>query len=221
VPTGSSWLGQQGIDSNFVLSDDEEGEHWRSPRLRYNAQIDDKGVISSEWKPWPDVHVKTWLIPPESPRSGFHVRVHRISTGRFLKTVDAGFATDGQQGAEAFYRTLPVADTSTLSSAPGKVGRWETSGEALAVSSRGVVGVVDLSTNLKRDATVLALDANSHIIFPRPVAPLLSHDLLPSATAQWLVTAVFAVPFGEGTPVDWLPLWKNLPESPSFVQQSS
>lgn len=85
VPRQSYGLKEGAYDSMLALG---EGDgFYRTRRKCEYFKIEDNSVFSI-WKPYPDVVVETWLIPAGS----WHVRVHKINTGRHLETAEGAFA---------------------------------------------------------------------------------------------------------------------------------
>lgn len=70
VPTGCFTLEQFALASHLGLSDDR-GEFWKTRRLCEVAVIEDRDnqpVLRSIWRPFPDVKIETYLLPPvEAP----------------------------------------------------------------------------------------------------------------------------------------------------------
>jgi len=130
-----------GLDCTLSLSDDG-GRHFR---LREKCQEPalENGVLSSTWRPWPDVEVRTWLVPALPG----HLRVHRIRSQRALLLADAGFSIDRQ--------------------AKGYV---ELSAAAVANEAMGSA-VVDLHGN--RRAEILTHEAGFHLMWVSAVSPVL------------------------------------------------
>jgi len=89
IAAGNS-AGRAGLDCTFALSDDG-GRHFR---LREKCEVPEieNGALSSTWCPWPDVEVRTWLLPALPG----HLRIHRICSGRALHSSDGGFSIDRQ-----------------------------------------------------------------------------------------------------------------------------
>ena len=98
-------------DNALALSDDG-GETWKCRRETKEARVvvvdgdgnDEDGGdganamwLQSMWYPWKDVEVETWLVPPTLDAPAWHVRVHRIRTGRALTSAEGGFAIYGQR----------------------------------------------------------------------------------------------------------------------------
>ncbi|EIW77401.1 hypothetical protein CONPUDRAFT_129673 [Coniophora puteana RWD-64-598 SS2] len=205
VPTGALTLEELSADNALALSDDQ-GETWKCRRETREARIEDGKWLHSMWYPWKGVEVETWLVPPAQEAPLWHLRVHRVKTGRELTSAEGGFAIHGQR-----------EDGRALEPAPeGLIGTYEQSGEARATSSAGVSGVADLRSGGEREAKVIRTDANSNLIVARAVLPTLVAVYDPGE--HWLVTAVFAVPSreGENVPPDgWQNEWKKRPVIPA------
>ncbi|WP_293592774.1 DUF2264 domain-containing protein [Pluralibacter sp.] len=78
-------------DSMLMFS--EQDDYWRG-RRKCEAVTVAEGLIRSDWRPWHDVAVTTWLIPHEQG----HLRLHRVVTPRVLDCVEGGFAVNRHQG---------------------------------------------------------------------------------------------------------------------------
>src|SRR5204863_5338458 len=74
-------------DGMIGFSDD--GVHFRAREVLEEALIADDRLYS-RWRPFADVVVDTWLVPA----APWHIRVHRISTPRPLRTAEGGFAIE-------------------------------------------------------------------------------------------------------------------------------
>jgi len=72
-------------DSMLLLADDDE---YYGGRRECEAVEVHQDYILSRWSPWHDVHITTWLIACGE----WHLRMHKIDSGRALKTVEEGFA---------------------------------------------------------------------------------------------------------------------------------
>jgi hypothetical protein len=89
-------------------------------------------VLVSTWRPWADVEVTTWL----AAAAPWHLRVHRVRTGRALHAYEGGFAVDRDAGLDR---------------------REETAGSACAVSAAGdLSGLRDLPAPGGREQPDLA-----------------------------------------------------------------
>ncbi|ODO11645.1 hypothetical protein I350_00429 [Cryptococcus amylolentus CBS 6273] len=213
-PSGDMDIGQVAPDSMLALRDvsggvDEgDGETWRVRRKPIEARLERRGTdgvhLRAKWKPWHDVEVETWLFPPTSPSSSWYLRVHRITSGRKLRSVEGGWATYGQ-GPDG--RAL-VQDFSGVKSEGGD----EEEGWARAVTSGGAVGLKDLSFRGslgKRLGKLVQIDPNTNVIFSRGVLPSLVGEIDQGET--WLATAVFGKPTWE-TSQERENAWEDVPE---------
>ncbi|KAF9524341.1 hypothetical protein CPB83DRAFT_773953 [Crepidotus variabilis] len=205
VPVGNGTLEELGGDNTLALSDDN-GETWKCRRDTREARIEDGKWLRSMWYPWADVEVETWLVPPQETAPLWHLRIHRIKTGRQLKSAEGGFAIYGQR-----------EDGRALEPHEGEgFGIFEGSGEGRAVSSAGVSGIVDIIP-AGRMAQVIRTDANSNLIVSRAVLPTLLSGHSSGPRSLWLVTGVFALPSqgdGKGAPAGWEGEWRKRPVVP-------
>ena len=210
VPTGAYFVQAVGGDSMLTLSDDG-GESWKVRRVPIDARIEEMEgtpVLRSSWKPWPDVSVETILIPPHEGTDNWHLRVHRVRTGRKLVTSEGAWALNGEQVCDG--RELQVLGQD------GREGRQEAVNEALAVSQAGVVGLVELKA--KRQGKVLDEDANSNLVSGRSVLPTLT-TTLEAGHEVWLVAGIFAVPAGvHDWRETWQTAWKQRPMIPQWLE---
>lgn len=212
VPTGSYTLEQWVPESALALSDDG-GEIWKMRREVENAQfIQKEGLpcLYSEMRPWKDVEIRTWLLPPADSSPAWHIRVHCIKTGRDVKTAEGGFAILGTRQNDG--RGLAA-----LSIDSPNEGTESTESTALAVSRAGASGIAELSSSDVRHGGICNVDANSNLIEPRTVLPTLYADLKADSTT-WFVTAVFAIPASvEGWERIWKDQWKQMPKMSAGV----
>ena len=200
-----------GGDNMLALSDDE-GERWKLRRVAIDARIEEHEaslVLVAGWKPWADVDVETWLLPPTDEGPNWHLRVHRVRTGRDLKTSEGAWGLHGTQKKNG--RELEALG------AGSSEGRHESAKEALAVSIGGAVGIVELA-NVSREGKVLDADANSNIVDSRSVLPTLAMDL--KAGEDMWFAAVFAMPSSaEGWGDTWRKEWEKRPLVPEWLKQ--
>jgi len=227
VPTGCFTLEQFALSSQLGLSDDG-GEIWKTRRLCETAVIEtheDQPVLKSIWKPFPDVTIKTYLLPPVGATPNWHLRVHRIEAGREIMTADCAFAICNEKNIDGRYLglydsekhegTLPRIignyDLNTPEgSSPGSVG-------AFAVS-KGAVGIVDLDPASLRIAMLVNADPNSNLVESRTVIPTLQQTQKKDEVA-WYVAGIYAKPSGNGvTPESYLDGWENRPAIPKWLQ---
>jgi hypothetical protein len=98
LPAGDLGLVHGAYDSVLAVSDDTGPEgptHFRVREQPADAEVTAAdGTVRSSWQPWPDVEITTWL----SAAAPWHLRTHRIRTGRALHTAEGGFAVDRDGG---------------------------------------------------------------------------------------------------------------------------
>ncbi|KAF2150893.1 hypothetical protein K461DRAFT_229334 [Myriangium duriaei CBS 260.36] len=214
VPTGGYTLEQFVPESALALSDDN-GEIWKLRREVTNAKILDKAgpVLYSEMHPWEDVHVSTWLIPPTNETPQWHLRAHKIVSGRKVQSAEGAFAILGTRQIDG----RPLREL-------GAQGQEENEGTsahdatALAVSKAGAVGIKEL-VHSTRTGSVLNADANSNLIEPRTTLPMLVGDIKAGET-KWVVAAVFAMPASVADwTAKWRRSWEQKPSIPEWLQE--
>ena len=210
VPVGNGTLEELGGDSTLALSDDN-GETWKCRRDTREARIEGGRWLRSMWYPWKGVEVETWLVPPQEDSPLWHLRVHRISTGRPLTSAEGGFAIYGQS-----------EDGRALEPATGEnFGTYEEGGEGRAASRAGVSGIVDLGGKHVRKGRALRTDANSNLMVARAVLPTLMAEHEAGDGNIWLVTGVFAIPSilnEKGARSGWTREWEKRPAVPEEIQ---
>ncbi|TFK69347.1 hypothetical protein BDN72DRAFT_616247 [Pluteus cervinus] len=227
VPVGNGTLEELGGDNTLALSDDA-GETWKCRRETKEARFEGDKWLRSMWYPWKDVEVETWLVPPQPETSPlWHLRVHRIRTGRKLWSAEGGFAIYGQ-GQDGRALAPTAKDNEDF-------GTVEEGGEGRAASQAGVSGIVDLDlhhaissahpSDLRR-GRALRTDANTNLMVPRAILPTLLAEHEPTTTDRsdgrkdiWLVTGVFALPsVGEEEGAKgWLTEWARRPTVPEEI----
>lgn len=161
-------------DSVLALSDGED--HWRVRRKCEKVEITDNAVISW-WKPWPDVEIETRL----EFAYPWHIRTHRIKTGRVLETAEGAFAAAREDG---------LSPLKNLSDCPQG-------------AFYGGSGILDL--NGQRQAILQEPMPNTNIMVPRTVIPMLTGRIEPGE--HCLVCAVL----GEPSAAAAAAAWKNPP----------
>jgi hypothetical protein len=208
VPTGWYTLEQFVPESSLAVSDDG-GETWKMRRaLDGDSAMREYGgvpVLFSKWKPWLDVRVSTYLIPPTEGSESWHVRVHKVTAGRDVMLAEGGFAVHGCR----------ESDGRALSALGGNKAEGWAAGkrEAVVASRSGAVGIVDLADD-DRQGLILDADANSNLVEPRSVVPIL-RSALQAGHTRWLMTAVFAMPSSaEGWKEKWTKAWDARPALP-------
>ncbi|TCV95100.1 DUF2264 domain-containing protein [Biostraticola tofi] len=154
IERGAYGLNHASCDAMLLFS--EHDNYYRGRRESRSTTMTDQ-FIRSEWYPWDDVKVITWLIPCEHG----HVRIHCVETAREIDCVEGGFAVNYHR----LQQTLD--DTSAL----------------FIRSENGGSGVIDLLNN--RHTTTVITPPNSNIVYAEPsIVPCLAKDL--SAGTHWL-----------------------------------
>ncbi|AWV32351.1 DUF2264 domain-containing protein [Paenibacillus odorifer] len=165
VPRSEWGLSQGAFDSMLALS--ESGDNlYRVRRRNMETRIVDN-VLHSVWKPWTNVEVRTWIVAGLP----WHIRIHRIETGRPLDAAEGGFALGQEAGVEQQIG-LTTAAVSTA---------WGTSGV------KGLIGY--------EKAELIWPNANTNLLHPRTVLPTLTTFLEPGI--HWLASAVYGDPSGD------------------------
>jgi hypothetical protein len=219
VSTGSYTLEQFVPESSLALSDDG-GELWKMRRaLNGDSEIENHDgvpVLVSSMKPWSDVDVLTYLVPPAEDTPNWHLRIHRIRTGRDIQTAEGAWAVYGMRESDG--RNLTGFDGT-------KIGLNETIAEgtkidatsAFAASRTGAVGIAELAQE-ERKGSILLSDANSNLVDSRTVLPTLHKDLK-AGSSTWFVTAVYALPASvDGWKDQWKAGWEKKPILPTWLQ---
>jgi hypothetical protein len=220
VPTGGYTLEQFVPESALALSDDG-GEIWKMRREVENAQIVDKEglpVLYSVMHPWTDVEVTSWLLPPTDDAPNWHLRIHKITTGRDLQSAEGGFAILGTRGSNGRMLTDFTPESQNEGTAECGAG-------ACVASRAGASAVFELGhlsetgTKIERKGGICAADANSNLIEPRTLLPTLYADLKAGSTT-WFLTAVFALPATrEEWEGRWRTEWQRKPVVPGWVEE--
>jgi hypothetical protein len=166
LPAGELGLVHGAYDSVLAVSDDEgDPVHFRVRETCEDPVTEDDGTIRSTWHPWADVEITTWL----TAAAPWHLRTHRIRTGRALHTAEGGFAVDRDGGPAA---------------------REEGQGRALAVSADGdLSGLLALGEEgPARDGRVIEPLPGTNVLARRTALPTLLAELPPGE--HWLRCAV-------------------------------
>ncbi|RYO86722.1 hypothetical protein DL766_001582 [Monosporascus sp. MC13-8B] len=228
VPPGLFTLEQYALASQLGLSDDG-GEYWKTRRKSEYAGLeerDGKPVLVSIWKPFPDVTIRTTLVPPEESTPNWHLRVHKIEAGQEVMTADGAFAIKNERSVDGRYLDLYDAEKCE-GTFPKIIGNydlmtpegWAKGGQgAFAVSTAGAVGIRALEVEVERSANLVNADPNSNLVESRTVIPTLQHTIK-AGQAAWYVSAIYAKPSGDGVPPKtYLDGWDKLPEIPGWLK---
>ncbi|KAK3359283.1 hypothetical protein B0T25DRAFT_620900, partial [Lasiosphaeria hispida] len=228
VPPGLFTLEQYALASQLGLSDDG-GEYWKTRRLS-TSSLETRGgspVLVSLWTPFPDVAIKTYLLPPVPATPNWHLRVHHIRAGREVMTADGAFAIANQRMSDGRYLDLYDAAKAEGTS-PKLMGNydlstpeaWATGVAGAFAVSKGAVGIRALegeAGGVVRTATLVNADPNSNLVESRTTIPTLQHTLK-KGEEVWYVSAIYAKPSGEGVPKgSYLDGWEALPEVPAWL----
>lgn len=202
LPVGDLGLEHGAYDSVLAVSDDEgEPVHFRVRETCEDAAasgdgsvdgvdgVEGEGTVRSVWRPWADVEITTWLTAAVP----WHLRTHRIRTGRALHTAEGGFAVDRDGGLTA---------------------REEAAGRAAAVNAAGELsGLLDLSSTSAdaddgpaREGRVIDLLPGTNVLARRTALPTLLAHLPPGE--HWLRCAVL------GAGPAQAPAWQDAPPAP-------
>ncbi|KAI0124319.1 hypothetical protein BJ170DRAFT_638869 [Xylariales sp. AK1849] len=227
VPPGLFTLEQYALASQLGLSDDG-GEYWKTRRKSEYAALeyrDDQPILVSVWKPYPDVTVRTILIPSNESAPNWHLRVHRIEAGREVMTADGAFAIYNQRSIDGRYLdsydaekcegTFPkIIGNYDLNTPDG----WTTGRQGAFAASKGAVGIKSLEDKIERSAMLVNADPNSNLVESRTVIPTLQHTIKQGEIA-WYISAIYAKPSGEKVPREtYLDGWDTVPEIPAWLQ---
>ena len=161
VPRAEWGLAQGAFDSMLALC--ERDNLYRVRRRCEENDIQGR-LLYTRWKPWPNVEVRTWLIAGLP----WHIRIHRIETGRPLSAAEGGFA-------------LPAADDLSVDRQELRVSA------SCAAGTSGIFGLRGY-----REAEPVRPNANTNLLYPRTVIPTLTADV--AEGEHWLISAVFGHP---------------------------
>lgn len=228
VPPGLFSLEQYALASQLGLSDDG-GEYWKTRRLCEYAGIEDREgtpVLVSIWKPFPDVRIRTILIPSQEETPNWHLRVHHIKSGREVMTADGSFAISNVNSTNGRYLG-PYDETKHEGTYPKIIGNYDlktpdgwASGKSGAFAvSKGAVGIKALEPAEPRQAMLVNADPNSNLIESRSTIPTLQHTIK-AGESVWYVSAIYAKPSGVGVNKEsYLDGWAKTPPIPGWLEK--
>ncbi len=171
VVTDAYGIDKLAADNMLLLTDDPESGFYRYRRETHDHEIGGK-YLYSRWSVYDDTDAETWLVPLQEGR--WHVRIHRIKSGRTLFSAEGGFPL---AFGNDYY---PVPD----------VEKTAQKGYADTVSSAGRSFIKDLKN--ERTGYVIPSSPNANIMYSRVVVPVLKGEHKPGETI--LTSAVYAVP---------------------------
>lgn len=230
VPPGLFTLEQYALASQLGLSDDG-GEYWKTRRLSTSTleARNSVPVLVSLWTPFPDVHIKTYLIPPTEAAPNWHIRAHQIrAAGRTVQTADGSFAISSSRAADGRLLGLYDGSANHEGTRPRLMGNydvatpeaWASGLEGAFIVSKGAVGIRALEGSVGgRTATLVNADPNSNLIESRTAIPTLQGTVEKGQTV-WYVTGIYAKPDGEGVKrEEYLSGWEDVPEVPGWLKE--
>lgn len=227
VPPGLLSLEQYALASQLGLSDDG-GDYWKARRLSDYASIEDRdgeSVLVSKWRPFADVQVKTILVPPTEAAPNWHLRIHRIESGREVMTADGSFAICNVNSDNGRYLDLYDANKCEGTS-PKIIGNydlnspagWAAGEDGAFAVSKGAVGIKALEPRGTRRAMLVNADPNSNLVESRTTIPTLQHTVNKGQTV-WYVSAIYAKPSGDGvSKSSYLDGWDAPPALPGWLK---
>ncbi|KAK4229884.1 hypothetical protein QBC38DRAFT_80027 [Podospora fimiseda] len=227
VPPGLFTLEQYALASQLGLSDDG-GEYWKTRRLSKSQLIQKNGlpVLESLWSPFPDVHIKTYLIPPVAATPNWHLRVHRIhAEGREVMTADGSFAICNERSLDGRYLDLYGTVTPYEGTSPKVIGNydlatpeaWAPGRDGAFAVSKGAVGIKALEEkDAGRTATLVNADPNSNLVEARTTIPTLQ-GTIKKGEKVWYVSGIYARP--KGKKEKFLDGWEKLPKIPDWLKE--
>jgi len=153
-----------------MLAFSENGELAAVRSRETMARIGDDWMYSA-WSPMPEIEVETWLLA----RAPWHLRVHRVVTGRRVDTIEGGFAIrrfDPTPGGHP--------DPVLGEGGAGMVTQTDTS--CIVDAAAG------FDRPLVRRPRVIAADPNTNLIWPQTWVPQLTGALTPGTwtLAAWV-----------------------------------
>jgi hypothetical protein len=164
VPKGSYGLEQGAYDNDLALA--EKDGLYRTRRKCEEFIIEDN-LIYSLWKPWKDVEIKTWVIPG----APWHVRIHRIETGRELDIAEGSFAIPRECNKASFKQEdIKISENA-----------------AVAILPWGSAGIKCLYGNM--EGNIVHTEPNTNLIHPNTMIPTLTGEL--EKGTHWIASAVF------------------------------
>jgi hypothetical protein len=149
VPKSGFEYYESALDS--VLAVSEDGFYYR-PKAEDLAFEAFETHVTYTWQPMPDVTIETIVVPVGE----YHVRYHKLTTGRSLQVYDGGFSNLLEEGTE----------------------QEELSDQLARVTSS--VGVSSIENILGFDrAEIVRPEPNTNVLFDRTLLPVLGASLEP------------------------------------------
>jgi hypothetical protein len=166
VSHGGQNLADAGGDSALLLSDANAGDTYWRERRGVSEIRSGENWTSSVWRPWPDVRIITTLVS----LGAWHLRIHRIESGRTLRAVEGGFAV---RRFNAFDEAPPVDNAAAEKR------------EALAAFPWGASRIIALEKDSRRTGTLIITAPNLNVLETSSVIPVLEGMVEPGVTV-WI-----------------------------------
>jgi hypothetical protein len=161
-------IAMTGCDSMLMLGGGDG--YWRQRRQTW-GRTTGPNWTASFWAPWPDVTIHTTLVS----LGDWHVRFHRIDSGRALKAVEGGFSLrrcrNLRESAEAPAAPDPPIENSAQSA-----------GESLAALPWGASRIAALEPESARTGSIVIPAPNLNLLEPHVLIPMLEGSLEPGKT---------------------------------------
>jgi hypothetical protein len=173
-----------GCDSMLLLSEeaaDGGARYWRERRQTTEHSVG-ANWTRSVWTPWQDVKITTTLIS----RGLWHIRVHRIESGKNLIGVEGGFALPRYH---RFYDALPAINTAALPEEALISFPWGAS-RIIALEDASAGDIEPAQQVNKRTGSIIIPAPNLNVLYPSAAIPVISGTIRPGTT-EW-ITAVRA-----------------------------
>ena len=191
VVTDGYGIDKLAADNMLLLGENEEEAYYRYRKSSVNHAVTEN-YLFSEWQPFDDVTVGTWLVPVKEGR--WHIRVHRLVTDRKLVSAEGSFPL----GFGNEYYPVPDAE------------KTRKEGEAWAKTGMGTSRIHDLGGN--RNGYVIPSSPNANIMFPRSVVPVLKGSHEPGTSVLACAVSAHPDPDNETTIPEIRDFIKVLPE---------
>jgi len=141
---------QGAFDNTLAVSEADEYFRMRDKVEEYRVFED---YLYSEWKPWDDVSIKSYVIPVLP----WHIRIHKINSKRPLSLSDGGYAINNDANDIVYHKS---------------------DGKAYIRSKNEISGIVCLLGSQVTEHTISS-EPNSNLMHPRCSMPLLLHSYEP------------------------------------------
>jgi hypothetical protein len=169
-------LSQGAFDSMLAVS---EGDNlFRGKKTCVDFSVSEN-VIYTNWKPFADVDIKTWLVAG----APWHIRIHCIEAGRAIDYADGGFALGLENNEHHGQKAEVILNKQ----------------ECFAKLPWGASGIQSIYGNGQPD--LISPNANTNLINARTVIPTVKGSLKPGT--HWMINAVFGEPGSEDVLHHW------------------